>query len=422
MKLLEIGSKTEQLSACQISLLLGVFTSENRIESFLKCAREILQVNTGILAFQNEPYIWYSSENGFKALQAKKEVHRLASFFEGDCILHAGHRNYAAFSQHVHHLGVTHQRIVAFDLKINKTESIGQVILFDDSCEPLNDKNLAIVREFAINLMNVIELRLDYAELKESYEQQSALNVSKTRFFQIIAHDLRAPFHGLIGFSEVLAQERSTLDDSNIQSIADYLLDTSQSTYNLLESLLHWAMAEGGCFVYHPINFNLKQSSKIVFDVLNTLAITKNIQLIDQVPDDLKVHADINMVTSVLQNLVSNALKFTYVDGTGKVIIRAEKSEHTVDIYIQDTGLGMSKNQLKTLFKPRMTASFKGTAGEKGMGLGLVLCHRFVHLNQGEISVQSKEGEGTTFKVTLPLALNEHQALSLNAMKQATVE
>ena len=121
------------------------------------------------------------------------------------------------------------------------------------------------------------------------YEQQSALNFSKTKFFQIIAHDLRAPFHGLLGFSEVLAQERDSLDEASIQNIADYLHDTTQSTYSLLESLLNWAMAEGGRFVFHPINFQLKQASKIVFDVLNGLAIKKKIQLIEDVPEEIKV-------------------------------------------------------------------------------------------------------------------------------------
>ena len=421
MQLLEIGLETEQLSACQISLLLGVFTSDNRIDRFLKTACKMLDAQNGFLAFHNEPYIWYSSSDCFKAFHAKKEAN-LLSFFDGQSILTQQHQNYAAFSEHVQDLGVPHQRIMAFDLKINETESIGQFLLFDDQFKSFDDQNLEFVQEFAASLIQSIELGLEHAQLKEMYEQQSALNISKTKFFQIIAHDLRAPFHGLIGFCEVLAQERDTLDDTNIQSIADYLLDTSQSTYNLLESLLNWAMAAGGRFVYHPINFNLKQSSKIVFDVLNTLAIKKNIQLIDLVPDDLKVYADINMVTSVLQNLVSNALKFTYVDGSGTVTVRAEKSEYTVNIYIQDTGLGMSQSQIDALFQPRLTASFKGTAGEKGMGLGLVLCQRFVDLNQGKISVQSKEGEGTTFKVSLPLALNEHQALSVENIKHVVLE
>ncbi len=114
-----------------------------------------------------------------------------------------------------------------------------------------------------------------------------------------------------------------------------------------------------------------------------------------------------NMVTSLIQNLVSNALKFTDIDGLGVVSIRAEKQGRHVAIYIQDTGLGMTDEQMAELFHPRLTVSLKGTAGEKGAGLGLVLCKRFVDLNHGEISVSSKEGEGTTFKVLLPAA-SEH--------------
>src|SRR5690606_20462191 len=148
--------------------------------------------------------------------------------------------------------------------------------------------------DLAESLVKRVKLNEEHTQLKELYEQQCAQNFSKTKFFQIIAHDLRAPFHGLLGFSEVLAQERDTLDESSIQSISDYLYDTAQSTYNLLESLLTWAMAEGGRFVYHPINYELKQSTKIVCDVLKSLALKKNIELIDQVPEDIKVHADIN--------------------------------------------------------------------------------------------------------------------------------
>ena len=159
--------------------------------------------------------------------------------------------------------------------------------------------------------MTILERKSESQDYYELYEQERALNFSKTKFFQVIAHDLRAPFHGLIGFSDVLANERETLSEEGVQDIADYLHDTLQSTYSLLENLLNWAMAEGGRFVYHPINFKLKQTTKIVYDVLKPLAVNKNIQLIENVAEDLSVFADMNMVTSVIQNLVSNALKFT---------------------------------------------------------------------------------------------------------------
>ena len=409
LELLKV-EQMDQLSACKLSLLLGIMTPKSQVEGFLKFARGILKTDSAILAFHNEPYIWLSSPQGFSAFHAKKQAN-LLPFFNDATSLGAEHENYLAFSQHIKDLGIAHERVIAFNLKITNDHSIGQVILFDDCKDPYEAESLELVHEFAMSLIRIIETRLENEELKELCEQQSALNFSKTKFFQIIAHDLRAPFHGLLGFSEVLAEERETLDETSIQNIADYLHDTAQSTYNLLESLLNWAMAEGGRFVYHPINFQLKQATKIVFDVLNTLAVKKNIQLIENVPEDLKVCADINMITSVIQNLVSNALKFTHVDGSGKVYIEAEPVDFGIEIRVRDTGLGMTAQQIENLFRPDLKVTIHGTSGEKGAGLGLVLCKRFVDLNHGQIFVESKQGEGTTFKVWLPMANSTHQAL-----------
>lgn len=407
LELIEVD-QADLLSACKLSLLLGVFTPKSQVEGFLKFARGILGSDSGILAFHDEPYIWFSSPQGFKVFHAKKDA-SLLKYFNGAASLGAQHENYAAFSQHIKDLGVGHARIIAFDLKLDDGLSIGQVILFDDKPEPFVEEQLELVHEFADSLIRIIQIRSENEELKELCEQQSALNFSKTKFFQIIAHDLRAPFHGLLGFSEVLAQERDTLDEASVQSIADYINDTANSTYNLLESLLNWAMAEGGRFVYHPINFQLKQATHIVYDVLNTLAMKKNIQLIDSTPSQLRVYADINMITSVIQNLVSNALKFTHIDGSGRVYIEAVESERGVEISIRDTGLGMTETQIEKLFQPDFKVTLKGTLGENGAGLGLVLCKRFIDLNKGQINVFSKEGEGTVFKVILPTATNSYQ-------------
>ncbi len=414
IQLLEIGPQTEQLAACRLALLMGVFTEDNRVAEFLKFSRSLLQAENAVLAFQDEPYIWYSSAAGCKPFLASDSANLHAYFNDSACI-DINHPQYDEFSAHVKSLGADHARLVAFNLK-DQDLLIGQVLLFDDQTAGFDKAQTTVVHEFAESLINIVKLRLENNELKELYEQQSALNFSKTKFFQIIAHDLRAPFHGLLGFSEVLAQERETLDESSIQNIADYLFDTAQSTYNLLESLLNWAMAEGGRFVYHPINFSVSQSAKIVCSVLNSMAVNKNIQLLNQVPEDLKVFADINMVTSVMQNLVSNALKFTHTDGSGRVVLSAKSTPSGVCLSISDSGLGMTKNQLEQLFQPKLTVSVKGTSGEKGTGLGLMLCKRFVDLNHGEISVESKEGLGTVFKVILPAANSAHLALNMGAL------
>ncbi len=406
---LEIG-QADQLSACKLSLLLGVFTADNEIEGFLNLARHMLGAEKALLCFRNEPYFWHVAPKKFHAVQVQPET-RLCQHFATQIMMDDAHPNYLAFSQHLQDMGIEHQRVLAFDLQKADRESIGLVMFFDDQNTPFTAEQKQLVSDFSARLIPYLELKFDYADLKEHYEQQCALNYSKTKFFQVIAHDLRAPFHGLLGFSEVLAQERDTLDEPAIQNIADYLYDTAQSTYGLLESLLNWAISEGGRFVPHPINFQLKQVSKIVYDVLNTLAVKKNIQLIDHIPEHLKVFADMNMITSVLQNLVSNALKFTHMDGSGKVVVSARQVDNHVEITIQDTGLGMTEAQIEQLFQRRIAVSFKGTAGEKGTGLGLVLCKRFVELNQGEIQVTSKEGEGTQFTVVLPAAQDAYVTL-----------
>ena len=171
------------------------------------------------------------------------------------------------------------------------------------------------------------------------------------------------------------------------------------------------AMAEGGNFVYHPINFKLNQLVDIVYDVLKSFAYKKNIELSHHVPADLAVYADMNMMTSVVQNLVANALKFTHMDGSGKVSIHAQRVENGIELKVTDSGLGMSATQLEHIFEPQIKFSLKGTNGEAGTGLGLVLCKRFIALNHGEIYVTSKEGIGTVFSIILPAAVNEHQTL-----------
>ena len=409
LELLEVGLETDQLSACRLALILGVFTNENRIETFLRIVRRILNADTAILDFINEPYIWHYSEQGFKAFYANKQAD-FSTYFKKNEIVEESNPVYPEFSDYVISLGVRHRRIIGIDLKYENV-SLGHVFLFDDQEKGFAPDAVTSVVELSRALGDYLKLSLENVQLKELYDEQITENYSKTKFFQIIAHDLRAPFHGLLGFSEVLAEERDTLQDQDVQEIADYLLDTANSTYGLLENLLNWAMAEGGRFVYHPINFELKQATNIVTNVLNGLVLKKNIQLIEDIPPQTKVHADINMITSVIQNLVSNALKFTHSDGTGVVKISAETIENKVHIYVQDSGMGMSPSHMEHIFDSNILVSLKGTEGEKGTGLGLVLCKRFVDLNFGEISVTSKERVGTTFKVTLPAATSKHQAM-----------
>ncbi|HIQ35994.1 MULTISPECIES: sensor histidine kinase [Acinetobacter] len=415
IQLLEL-QQAEKLSACKLSLSMGLNSDQNTLEQFLQFNRKLMQTGTALLAFHQEPYLWHRCSEKLKAIDTAKITKSLNTLFVNDDLIDHSHSQYPTLIGFLNALKCKTESAIAVHLRHSDQTSLGYLILLDTKVLEFTETQKQLLQEHCKNFMQQLELKLNHDELKELYEQESALNFSKTKFFSIISHDLRAPFHGLLGFSEILAKERETLDESSIQNIADYLYDTSQSTYNLLESLLNWAMAEGGRFVYHPINFKLRQITDIVTDILKTLALKKNIQLINQVDENLKVYADMNMITSLIQNLVSNALKFTDIDGSGKVYIQAQNKGEMVEISVKDSGLGMTDEQIQNLFQPRITMSFKGTAGEKGAGLGLSLCKRFVELNHGEIHVVSKDGEGTTFKVTLP-AEREHVDLCTDQHK-----
>ncbi|GAB02528.1 MULTISPECIES: sensor histidine kinase KdpD [Acinetobacter] len=415
IQLLEL-QQAEKLSACKLSLSMGLNSDQNTLEQFLQFNRKLMQTGTALLAFHQEPYLWHRCSEKLKAIDTAKITKSLNTLFVNDDLIDHSHSQYPTLIGFLNALKCKAESAIAVHLRHSDQTSLGYLILLDTKVLEFTETQKQLLQEHCKNFMQQLELKLNHDELKELYEQESALNFSKTKFFSIISHDLRAPFHGLLGFSEILAKERETLDESSIQNIADYLYDTSQSTYNLLESLLNWAMAEGGRFVYHPINFKLRQITDIVTDILKTLALKKNIQLINQVDENLKVYADMNMITSLIQNLVSNALKFTDIDGSGKVYIQAQNKGEMVEISVKDSGLGMTDEQIQNLFQPRITMSFKGTAGEKGAGLGLSLCKRFVELNHGEIDVVSKDGEGTTFKVTLP-AEREHVDLCTDQHK-----
>lgn len=396
------AQQADELSACRQSLILGVYSSDNKIERYLRVARAILNVGNAIFTFHNEPYVWIATEDSDFNVAIMSDKSNLSHYFDHNLIMTRTHKNYEKLSSYAQDAGVKHQRLLCYDFKLESDESIAHIYFYDDESRDFSAKQQALLEELTSGLVTILQRKSESQDYFELYEQERALNFSKTKFFQVIAHDLRAPFHGLIGFSDVLANERHTLDEESVQNIAEYLYDTLQSTYSLLENLLNWAMAEGGRFVYHPINFKLKEVTKIIYDVLNPLAVNKDIELIVNVADDLSVFADMNMLTSIIQNLVSNALKFTPIDGSGCVSISARQVDQNIEIKIHDTGLGMTQSQIDHVFEPEIKASHKGTIGEQGTGLGLVLCKRFVDLNHGQISVTSQKGIGTTFTMMLP--------------------
>jgi PAS domain S-box-containing protein len=242
-------------------------------------------------------------------------------------------------------------------------------------------------------------------ELLQKQRELEELNKSKDKFFSIISHDLRSPFSSLLGISRLLAESATDLERDEIKELAGALHSQALNVFDFMENLLKWAQAHTGRMKFEPTVLPLREITAPVEALLRENAAAKSITLRNECPEEITVFADENMMRSVVQNLVSNALKFTPVGGS--VVISARQSlkkSSLVEISVRDSGIGMSREDAAKLFRIDVVHTTKGTADETGTGLGLILCKELVEKNGGTIWVESEEGSGTTFTFTLPLA------------------
>lgn len=241
-------------------------------------------------------------------------------------------------------------------------------------------------------------------EIEEQLARQTKelleLNSTKDKFFSIIAHDLRSPFNALIGLSDLLANNYHEMDNSDVEESINDIYRASKQAFTLLENLLDWARSQTGRMEYQPVTFNLTELLSQTVSVASAAAENKEIQLSIDGPKDLPVFADKNMIYTVLRNLVSNAIKFT--PAKGKITLRSEQTDSEVLFMVEDTGVGISEENIARLFQIDKTFSIEGTAEEKGTGLGLILCKEFIDKHKGKISVKSAPGKGSSFIVSLP--------------------
>lgn len=251
-----------------------------------------------------------------------------------------------------------------------------------------------------------ILLKIRTAEIERSKEELEILNQKKDLIFSILSHDLRSPLTTLKGFLGYLITHAHELSTDELKRHAVNIKNSVTNSLDLIDNTLFWSLSQMGNIQYSPTNFSLATILQKLQGLYQLTADKKRISLTVQCPDDIVVHGDENMVYVTLRNLVSNALKFTS-EGKPVQIICKRWSDY-VEIKVIDRGIGMSEEYLQKLMSMDQPMLKKGTSNEKGTGLGLLLCKKFVELNKGELLITSKENEGTTFTVILPLAVHQH--------------
>lgn len=237
-----------------------------------------------------------------------------------------------------------------------------------------------------------------YDNLKLVEKQRLELetvNNTKDKLFSVIAHDLRAPLQSLISLMEVISQEGVNISEEEKTIMLRKMLNDSHSTSSMLENLLTWSRSEIGAIKIENKLLNVKLLVDESTAPYRSNAENKNITFNIKIDDNLELLTDESSIRIVISNLVNNAIKFT--PSGGSITIEGKEYNSKVVISVKDTGVGIKKENLQNLFNNSDHTSTLGTDDEKGTGLGLGLCYDLMKKNNGEITVESNEGEGSTF-------------------------
>jgi signal transduction histidine kinase/Tfp pilus assembly protein PilF len=245
-------------------------------------------------------------------------------------------------------------------------------------------------------------------------QQLQELNATKDKFFSIISHDLKGPLNSLTSFSNLLINYYDSLSRDEVQMLAKDFDKSVKNLFTLLENLLEWSRSQTGNIEFTPETFNLSAVLRENKSLLEGQAQNKKITLGEDIPDRILVSAHKQSINTVIRNLISNAIKFT-PEG-GMVLSRVYREDNTVVVSVSDTGVGMTQAIVDKLFRIDTKHSTKGTADEKGTGLGLILCKDFVEKNGGKIWVQSEPGKGSMFSFSIPFDVQLNTATEPKAI------
>ncbi len=289
-------------------------------------------------------------------------------------------------------------------LKI-QDKTIGVLVVQDyNNAKAYGEKEKEILEFISYPISRAIERKIVEEEKNELIKKLSENNLSKDKLFSIISHDLRSPFNALLGFSELLNTEFETLTHEEVKQYLKVIFDTSKNLYGMTNNLLHFSRFQMGKIVFKPSEINLRKSINNALKLLNGNLLKKNISVNHNIDKSIFITADEELLNSILQNIISNAIKFS--ENGGEIFITSLVTKYfdkpnDVEISIRDNGIGMSKKDIENVYNNVMFTT-PGTQREYGTGLGLLLAKQFVEQLGGKIRIQSKVNSGATFTFTLP--------------------
>jgi len=366
--------------------------------SELKQAEQNLKENDEILnqLLKNSPILIYLKDENIRAFRLSENFEQLVGIPVKQML---GKSNQELFPSDFA------KKMVVDDLEILKNNNLIETV------EELNGRFFTTIK-FPIqingNSRYLAGFSIDITDRKQAeqiIQQQNKelkkLNSDKDRFITILSHDLKSPFNSILGFLDLLTKNIRKYDIDKIEKQINIVNSSAKNTFRLLEDILLWVRANSGKIPFEPQKLNFATICNEVIENLKLTANTKDITIKQFATDEIYIFADINMLNTVLRNIVSNSIKFT--NKGGRIDIYAEKNHLNGIITISDNGVGIEPDKINKLFDISQINSRNGTENEKGTGLGLLLCKEFVEKHSGQIWVESEIGKGSDFKFTMPL-------------------
>lgn len=253
---------------------------------------------------------------------------------------------------------------------------------------------------FIVQVQDITKRKKNEEQILRYTEELKNLNAAKDKFFSIISHDLRSPFNSLLGLTEFITHSYEEMNPSEIRSSILNIYNSAQQVYNLILNLLEWSMLQSGRIKVEKSVINLAELGVEIINLYRENANNKQLELVNNINDKILVYADKYMIDTIVRNFVSNSIKFT--NPGGKIIIKGIINGDNAEVSVTDTGIGISHENQKNLFRIDEQYRRDGTASEKGTGLGLILCKEFIEKNSGVLWVESEEGKGSRFSFTVP--------------------
>ncbi|MBA4407637.1 hypothetical protein C0389_10210 [bacterium] len=290
----------------------------------------------------------------------------------------------------------TQQDVYEQEYRIKKKD--GKHIWIHDFTKAARDVNNNII-DLHGYIIDITSRKEAEEFLLRSEQELRKTNKMKDKFFSILSHDLRSPFQGLIGMATILLEDEELTREERIE-FTQKLYEGLKTQFNFMDGLLTWNRVQRGAIEFSPTINDLSRLITETITLLHNAIENKGLNLVCDIPENVSFNFDHNMIATVVRNLISNAIKFNLRGG--KIEVSVKEFPDLVSCFVKDTGIGIEEDNLKKLWGIDTYYSTRGTDGEGGTGLGLILCKDFIEKHGGKISVESEVDKGSTFSFTLP--------------------